>query len=282
MPEYTSDTLDLTALPFWQWGINDGPSADIDMGIPFDSIHRPREVMDTMFRKSLFQRHSLQVQHRETLARPDNSEPVWIFATLLILSGLICLYFHLRKINFIDLLRTLVDRRAMDRVVRDCNLNRTAIMLPMGLLLVLALCLPVHHLAMPQTGPGGYLLLSAGVGLLYILRNAILRLLGNTFESRPSVNLYITNNYFFHLVEATVITVMLLPLFYMPGAQTTMQYVVGGFVAVAFVMRLGRGIKVFLTLPNSSSFYLFYYLCIVELIPILALIKWIIYNGSVS
>ena len=282
MPEYTNDTLDLTTQPFWQWSTHEMPTTEVDTGIPFDSIHRPREVMDTVFRKSLFQRHTLQVQHQTMTVRPDNNEPTWIFVSLLLLTGLICIYYHLRKIKFATLLKALVDRRVMDRLVRDCNLNRTVIMLPMGLLLVATCCLPVHRIAMAQTGWVGYLLLIAGIGLLYILRNSILRLLGNTFENRQGIILYITNNYLFHLMEATVTIALLFPFFYLPGARTAMAFITGGFVAIAFLVRLFRGVKIFLTLPNSSNFYLFYYLCIVELIPILALIKWIIYNGSIS
>lgn len=287
MPEYTNDTLqndtllDLTALPFWQWDTMEVPTAEVDLGIPFDSIHRPREVMDTVFRKSMFQRHSLQVQHPTFIARPDNSEPVWIFGVLLLLTGLICTYHHIRKIEFLSMIKALSDHRALERLVRDCNLTRTTMMLPMGLMLVAAICLPIHRLAMPQTEWWGYLLLAAGVGLLYILRNSIFRMLGNTFENRQGVNLYIVNNYLFHLLEATVITVLLFPFYYLPGGKTTTLYIMCGFIAIAFLLRFARGVKVFLTLPNGSSFYLFYYLCILEIVPILVLIKWITYNGSV-
>ena len=276
MPEQNSDTLDLTLLPFWQWSAKSPLSEEVDTGIPFDSIHRPREVADTVFRKSLFQRHSLQVTHTEAVPRENTSEPAWIFVDLLFLTSLVCLYFHLRKIKTMALMKTLVDLRAMDRLVRNCNLNRNILMLPMGLFLVAALCLPIHRMAMNQTGILGYLGLFAGVSALYILRNAILRLLGNTFDNRQGVNLYITSNYLFHLVEALVVTVLLYPFFYLPGAQSAMLFAIAVFVTIAFLMRFLRSIKLFLTLRNSSNFYLFYYLCIVEIIPILVILKWFI------
>lgn len=282
MPENTSDTLYFTAQPFWQWGIQENPVAEVDTGIPFDSIHRPREVKDTVFRQSMFKKHTLQVQGNELTPRYNNSEPAWVFVSLLLLTGLIALYLHLRKIKLFSLLKALVDRRAMDRIVRDNNLNHSLTILPMGILLVAAVCLPVHRVALSGTGFWGYLLLTVGISLLYILRNGILRLLGNTFENRQGVIIYITNNYFFHLLESIVVTALLFPLFYLPDAQTTMLSILVGFLVIAFAIRFFRGIKVFLTLPNSSSFYLFYYLCIVELIPILVLIKWIIYNNSAS
>ena len=276
MPESNTDTLDYTALPFWMWDTMGYPQTEVDTGIPFDSIHRPREAVDTVFRTSLFQRHTLQVKHTELATRQDTAEPAWTFVALLLLTGLICLYYKLRKIKGSALVKSLFDRRAMDRTVRDCNMNRSILMLPMGLLLVAVVCMPIHRMAMASTGVVGYLLLAVGVSLLYMLRNGIFRLLGNTFENRQGVALYLTNNYLYNLAEATALVVLLFPFYYLPGAQETMLYVLGGVAAAGFVMRFGRGVKVFLTLKNRSSFYLFYYLCIVELVPILVILKWFI------
>lgn len=273
MPESNTDTLDYTALPFWMWDTTESPQPEVDTGIPFDSIHRPREAVDTVFRTSLFQRHSLQVKHTELAARQDTAEPAWTFVALILLTGLICLYYKLRKIKGAALVKSLFNRRAMDRTVRDCNMNRNILMLPMGLLLVTVVCMPIHRMAMASSGVAGYLLLAVGVSLLYMLRNGIIRLLGNTFENRQGVALYLTNNYLYNLAEATVLVVLLFPFYYLPGAQETMLYVLGGVAAAGFVMRFGRGVKVFLTLKNRSSFYLFYYLCTVEIVPILVLIK---------
>ena len=276
MLENHSDTIAYTATPFWQWDSVPLSDGTVQLDVPYDSIFQPREAMDTVFRKSLFQRHSLQVQHTDSLMRPDTTEPAWIFVTLILLTALICLYGKLRKIRPLTLLKSLINHRAMDRMVRDCNLNRSIIMLPMGLLLVAAVCMPIHRMALQHTGVGGYLLLFLGVSLLYMLRNGIFRLLGNTFENKHGVALYMTNNYFYNLMEATVTTILLYPFFYLPGAQATMLIVIGAFLAFAFVIRFVRGVKVFLTLKNSSCFYLFYYLCIVEITPILVVIKWFI------
>ena len=282
MPETTNDTLDLTTLPFWQWSIDEPTAEAIDTGIPFDSLHRPREAKDTVFRTSLFQQHTLRVQHSGNLARVDNSVPAWVFVCLILTTGLIALYFRLRKIKLIDLLKSLIDRRSMDRLIRDCNLNRTIILMPIGLLLVSAVSLPVHRMVLGMTDCWSYLALTVTVSLLYFLRNGILRLLGKSFEHRQGVALYITSNYLFHLLEAMVVVALLLPFFYLPGGQKAMFTAIAAFLAIAFVWRFARGMKVFLTLSNGSYFYLFYYLCIVELIPVLALLKWIIHSNSAS
>ena len=126
------------------------------------------------------------------------------------------------------------------------------------------------------------LTINEAVGLLREERYAeALPLLRGVSEASRAWNalgvaLYMTNNYFYNLMEATVTTILLYPFFYLPGAQATMLIVIGAFLAFAFVIRFVRGVKVFLTLKNSSCFYLFYYLCIVEITPILVVIKWFI------
>lgn len=276
MPEYINDTLDLTTVPFWQWDTTAPMQEVVDLGIPFDSIHRVREIPDTVFRQSLFSHHTLQVHHQGVLPREENAAPTWVFGILLLLTTLLCLYYRQRKIKMTVLLRSTVDVRAMDRLIRDCNLNRSILMLPMGLLTVATVSLPLHHLALPQTGILGYLALTVAISLLYILRNALLRMLGNTFEDRQGINLYITSNYLYHLADATALIALAYLFFYLPGAETTMLYLMAAFLGVAFLMRFVRGVKLFLTHPNSSCFYLFYYLCIVEAIPLLVIIKWFI------
>lgn len=276
MPEYNTDTLDLTALPFWQWEPVEPPLQEVDTGIPFDSIHPLRELPDTVYRQSMFQSHTLQPSHTTLIQRENPSAPTWIFGVLLLLVGLMCLYYRLRKITVASLLKATMDVRAMDRLIRDGNLNRNILLLPMGILVVSVVCLPIQSMALAKTGFLGYLLLTIAMMLLYILRNRLLRLLGNTFEDKQAVDLYITSNYVYHLVEATVVIAMLFPFYYLPMAEQTMLYIIATFLAIAFLLRFLRGAKVFLTIPNSSSFYLFYYLCTVEMIPVLVVTKWFI------
>lgn len=279
MPEPTADTLDLTAFPFWQWDSvmprhDTLPAADV--GFTLDSLLPHREMPEVQCRPSLFSHHTLAPAHDTLLPRPETATPVWVFVALLLLAGILVLYYRLRKIKVAQLLHALVNHRVQERIVRDCNLTRNISMLPMGMLAVAAICLPVHAAVLPHTGPLGYLLLSMATALLFVLRNAILRLLGNTFEHRPEVAAYISSSYFFHLTEATLVTALLPLFFYMPGARHSMALVIAIVVAAAFLTRFFRGSKIIFAQANGSSFYLFYYLCIVELIPVLAIIKWII------
>ncbi len=279
MTQTPTDTLDLATLPFWLWDSfpqPEGAAREVNTGIPLDSLLPHRELPDTVVRPSMFKHHTLQVEHGNMLPRQQQTTPAWVFSTLVVIGALLCVYYRLHKVRVGQLGKALFDSRAADRLVRDCNLNRNVILLPMGLLVVAALCLPAHAMAIPESGLPGYLLLASATALLYVLRNGVMRLLGNIFEQQQEVKQLITGNYLFHLATATVLMLLIPLFFYLPGARNVMLVVLAVFVGLAFASRLFQGMKVFLTQSNGHCFYLFYYLCIVESIPILALLKWFI------
>ena len=102
--ENDSITLDFSALPFSEWPTTEAPSETTNTVITLDSILPPHELPDTIYRQSIFHRHTLQVQHQELQPRPEHHTAAWVFAILILLSALLCIYYHLRKIKIKTLL----------------------------------------------------------------------------------------------------------------------------------------------------------------------------------
>lgn len=276
MPEKSTDTLDWSMMPFWMWDTMawvQPTATDASVGYTLDSLLPVREVVPMVQRPSMFRHHSLQAEHTSVGVRPPMGEPAWVFVVLVLLSGLICLYYRIRKIKLKELFQSTVDDRALDRMVRDRNLNRGVVMVSMGLLLVAAVTLLATRRLLPEEPWWIYVLASLVVGLLYVARNGLMRWLGNAFERRQEVTLYITSNYVYHLLEASLLTVGLFFYFYLPAGDTAMLVVVLLLLGVGFMMRMIRGGKIILSRPNGNSFYIFYYLCIVELIPALVAVR---------
>lgn len=270
-----NDTLDLSATPFYLWdSTSPQPSGEEYVGTAMlDSIFPTQPLAEPPQRPSIFRNHSLAVEHNSLQPYTQGFAAPWIFAALALLIAMVCIYYRQRKLTLRDMLASIVDSRAMDRMLRGNNLTRTAQLVPMGLLMLAAVALVVHNLAFD--GIGHYLLLFLAMATAYLLRNSIMRLLGVIFENSNAVSLYITNNYLYHLVLASLLTPLLFLYFYLPHGKTTMLTVIAVVVALEFMVRLFRGMKLFLTQSSGSYFYLFYYLCIVELAPILVLIKYL-------
>ena len=49
--------------------------------------------------------------------------------------------------------------------------------------------------------------------------------------------------------------------------------ILAGILGLLFVVRLIRGLQLILTFSKTPKFYLFYYLCILEIVPIIIIIK---------
>ena len=270
----TIDTTQ-TAQPFYLW---DTPyqlpeQAEANVGIPLDSIFPPRERQAPVVRRSLFTHTTLPTTHDTLQQRHETAPTAWVFVYLVALCGLLFLYNSRHKLHITDLLRSTFDRRAMDRLVRGNNLSGAGL-IPMGLFAVSALSLLIYLQAMAHTGFYTCLLVAAALAALYLIRNAVIHFLGNVFEDTDATTAYITSNYIYHNLLAIGLVPLLLLTAYMPWGNDAAFYTAAGLTALCLILRLFRGLKLFLTLSRSHSFYLFYYLCTVELIPLLVAAKW--------
>lgn len=279
-----TDSIPLSIQPFYQWDTIpyavETPVPDLGIAVTdsvaFYFLPDSSLTVEPVVRPSLFREHTLVMRHEELQPRNDTAAPVWVFGVLVALLALTTLYFRTCKLRFSTLMPVLFDSRAMDRTLRNNNFNSRIRFVPMGMLMLSCLMLAVHQTALAKTGFGGYLLLVAGMTVLYLLRNGLLRLLGLAFDNKPAVDVYITSNYFYHLTLASLTLPLLFLLTYLPSGQSVVLTVLGIVVVLAMLMRLFRGMKLFLTQSSGPYVYLFYYLCIVELTPVLILIKWIV------
>ncbi|MCR5444075.1 MAG: DUF4271 domain-containing protein [Bacteroidales bacterium] len=280
----TTDTLNLAHLPFYQWdSIPYDLEADApNMGVAVDTAYSAYLLADSpvehdsVVRQSMFTGHELVRDTGSLAPRFNDAAPAWVFVVLVAFVALATFYYRQRKIRFGELLQSLFDSRAMDRMLRNNNLTRSAQLAPMGILLAITLALPVHQMALAGTGFVGYLILAVALVLAYFLRNGVIRLLAAVFDNSEAAGLYIASNYLYHFTLATATLPLLLLFFYMPFGKSVVLYMVAALVIIEFLIRLFRGLKLFLTQSRNSQFYLFYYLCIVEIVPILLLIKWLI------
>ena len=273
------DTIDLTSIPFYQWDSvlatrQEEPAfAGVAM---LDSVFAIQPDSDTLHHTSIFTAHELAPANRQLIPRPDTAAPGWVFALIMLLVAATVLYVQNHKLRIGDLLSSIVNQRAMDRLQRNHNLLRPMQLLPAPMLAAAAAALPTHCLAMSKTGFLGYILLVGGLIGVFFLRNALMRLTATVFGSGDSINPYLASNCLFYLVLDIALLPLSLLFFYMPGGQGSLTYIIFILILIEFLARIYRGLQLFLTHSSGSRFFIFYYLCIVELAPILVLTKWLI------
>ena len=276
MPPTDTTYSDIATLPFYQ--ISDPyalPKADeVNTGVPLDSIFRPCDSVETVHRQSLFTGHKLAPQHSTLQERHVNYAPAWLFAVIIGLCIALCVFYRSRKMSVQELFKS-VFANHITEIMSHGNMQGMA-MLSIVLFLSSALGLTVWHLAMRHTGVVGYFGIVAALTIAYLLRNGVLSALAAVFDSSQAMTTYQRGNFLYHLLLATAVTPLLFLLIYLPGADTVTAIIIGVLTAVVFLIRMVRGSKLFLTNTKGHSFFLFYYLCTVEIVPYLVAIWWII------
>lgn len=276
MPDTDTIQQPDSLLPFYQWPAYPQHVIDSSTGVPLDSIFRPCNADTLAVRPSLFTGHTLAPQHDGLAGREQTAAPAWVFAVVVLLCALLCTYCRGRKIKFGELMKSTVDIRAAERLLRTLTQGHLSALLPVAPLLCAALAMVVWSMAMNDTGFKGYLLLSAALTAAYMLRNGLLHLLAATFDRRTAMDSYIGGNYLFHLVLTCAVTPLLFAVVYIPAAAVIAAWCTAFLAALVFVMRFIRGVQLFLIDTKNFSLFLFYYLCTIEMAPLLILLKWFI------
>lgn len=261
------------------------PDADTSNAILmcYDSVFAPYADMPVKYHKSLFANNSHYSSVPSQNTRTQEPSNDWIFGALVLILVLMGLYIKHQKFKIKDILQSIFNTRVLDRVAREFNIKPRTLMPMTGIYLASAafIVLKAKDILYGSFDFGVnnalFYLSTLGFLVLFILaKNSIIRLLGNIFEDTPSTSLFITNNYLFYFVGALLVSPLLLLAYFNSELGSTALKTSEIIVLIIFTFRLIRGIQLILTNSKSSKLYLFYYLCILEIVPILVTTKIVI------
>lgn len=247
-----------------------------------DSISIAATEQSTQFCESLYAGNEPANGFIWQKERPIHGTSDWIFGALIILLALISLYLNNQKFKIKDIFMSLFDMRALDRVFRENNLKPRSLVPMTGIymasLSIFAVYTMLHNDSFSfSTKDWSTCLIILGALIVFIfVKNYLIRFFCTLFDDNNASFLYISNSYLFYFVGGLVTIPVLLLLFYSPVASSTIFNILLIFIATTFILRIIRGMQLILTNSKSSKLYLFYYLCIFEIVPILVVIKTII------
>lgn len=245
----------------------------------YDSISSQFSEVTTKERQSIF--HLIR-EKGEPIAIPHQTQTGngWIFGITVILLALMSLYLNSQRFNIREILQSIINKRVQERVFRENNMHVNTL-IPMMILYFASLALTAFYaLSHYDTfGLKGITLYGALLGLLLIfvlLKNGIVSLMGKVFESEESVHNYIVNNMLFYFIGGLVCPPLSLFLFYSQKMNHSLMNLVFVIAGIIFIGRLLKSLYSFLYKSEVTKLYLFYYLCIFEIVPILVIIKVLI------
>lgn len=248
-----------------------------------DSVFAPYSA-DSLprMRESMFSTNPLHVQYQNSELRGNTGGLDWMFFVIIGLLVLVSVYLNRIRFSMKDIFMSLFDQRVQERVEREGNVKIRNLIPMTGIYLAslaaVITSLATQHLDIRLTVsvPVFYLLLLGSLVLSMLVRGGLIRLIGSIFKDENSVELYLTSTHLFYFVECLLLTPLLLLVFF-GGAISRVALIISiAIIGITLVTRVIRGIQLILTNSRTSKLYLFYYLCILEIVPILVVAKILI------
>lgn len=243
-----------------------------------DGLFVGTDSIGPVLHKSLFTHHELQVQHNYEVDLHRQSTPGWFLLFILLSIILTVIYMRAKQLTPATIFQASVDHRSLERILREENLTHRTDLMPIALVMPIPLALVIYYSLMPSDITAWaalleYLGLWAAIVAVYLLRNGVLRLMGDAFDNNEVVGMYISSNYMYHVAYAMAGSVMAFFVCYTGAASQGFLVALGIILGILLLCRLVRGLNLILTLSKSPKLYLFYYLCILEIVPILVILK---------
>ena len=247
-----------------------------------DSVFAQYDSLPTRQRQSMFATTKHHAENNRPILRQPTPASDWVFATIILLLTLISVYLNNQKFKLKDIILSLFDTHVLERVFRESNIRPISLMPMVGIylatlaMIALRATQALDNIVIQMQPHLLFLAIFLAISAYFLLKNSFIRLLGNIFEDRSATMLYIANNNLFHFVATIVATPLTLLLFYFDTTHDTILKITLLLIAIIFIVRLIRGMQLILTNSKTSKMYLFYYLCILEIVPILVMAKIIL------
>ena len=257
-------------------------TADEGFAFCLDSIFRLRDTIGAIRRTSIFNGHELASRHDLLIPRLADGSNMWLFGFILVVLILLTIVLRTRRVKVGTLLQAGIIQRKMDILMREGSFTRFATFFQSVLFFAfIAATLPFYllqgqlDLAVPSTLNNGvipYALMAITLTVAILLRQGVTLWLGSVFNNKEAIRYYLGNTQIFMFIDTIVLLPFSLLLFFSP-LDTLLAPIALTIAALLVVIRIIRGLIIILSTTNDSKFYLLYYLCTVEIVPILIIAK---------
>lgn len=215
----------------------------------------------------------------------ERYQPDWILGILILCLMLIAWsnFFYHKRLRQIFL--SPYSKRFLNQLVRDGNLFAERITLALILVYLFSVSLLIYlafnlmvTVSLPFTAPpylvfGFILIVLIGYWLIKIL---MIRVVGTTFRTESTTREYLLNVLIFNIITGVTLLPFLIPTVYL---KSPFFLYIGFFIVGLFlIFRFFRGFLIGISLRKFSYLFLIVYLCALEILPLLILLKLILIN----
>jgi len=233
---------------------------------------------------SPFRSHQLQPGHLTPVIHHQEHAD-WIFGVLVFCFILLAwtLVYHFKR--FTTILSSTYSKRYLSQLEREGNILHERISVSLTTVYIISISLLIHqfnviyfHWSNPYiNGFTLFLLILTGVSLFWFFKIIVMNILGVIFRTQQSNHEYLVNIILFSTLSALCILPFLILGIYLNS--NTLLFICLIFIALLFIIRFFKGMFIGVSLTRFSYLFLFVYLCALELLPLVVIVKLImLYN----
>lgn len=246
------------------------------------AIHDTMSVLpaaDTTLAPSIFQQHQLQPRHEKPIIHLTGYDYLVAIILFVSFAAFVWLYVsNAKKLN--QLVKGFYVNRTGGQPARDeySASNRVGFLLSLLFLFTIPLFLgqAVEYwgIDLRMSRIAMYSTIAVGLALMYLVKYITIRLSGFIFKVSKEAQEYATAMLIFvNMLGLFMLPVVICLEFVKQVSPLVFIYTGAFFIAGFLCMRLLRGIVIGFSSNRVSKFYLFLYLCTLEIVPFVILVK---------
>jgi hypothetical protein len=213
-------------------------------------------------------------------ALPKQASTDWSFAVFAFVFLIFGLLFRTKAHSFMTMIRGCFNTKIFESILKDGKLINKILIVPIFFLFACLVALMGERTTRffgVEMGISSFkvlLLIMAIVIVFWLTKLILIQFLGQLFRNKRSVSLYISNLIVFFALDALLLIFPILCSFFLDLAIAEgMLYLSLAIFALLSIIRALRGFALLIKTTNSFNLYLFLYLCIVEIVPLLVATK---------
>jgi len=223
-------------------------------------------------RKSLFKEKVFVNKELSVINRPNNYSDSWIYGIIL----------------FVTILYLILIKVFSNKIVQVIKgaFNQEVLLFPVIFLFVPVMALlcyaPISQYNYFMYFPiashfGVYMLIFLGVFAFCFTKYILIFFFGALFRTKTICSQYNANQLGFYLLDGIILIPIIFLYYYLPNDTHNTALIISLIVlCILLLIRLIKGLIIVLNGTKFSKFYLFFYLCTVELLPLIIIYKSLI------
>jgi hypothetical protein len=243
-----------------------------------DSIKNSGFSQDTSLGPSIFKGHELQPVHQKPVLHLTNYD--YLVALVLFISFCVFVWLYIANAKRLNQLFKSFSPNRTNQLSRDeySGSNRTGLFLSLLFLFSITLftgqVLEFYGLTSRGDHTFMYLFIAGALLIMYLVKFIFIRLSGFIFKTGKEALDYSSALFVFINILGLIMLPVVICLEFAKQANPRIFIYAGFFFIVSFLaLRLLRGIVIGVNSNRVSKFYLFLYLCTLEIIPFVILVK---------